>query len=589
MVKKKLNDAEIKAENSERAAGVFMQMLGLLPAKPQEALLTLVTDEAQHKDPAQFSLQALALLEHLDLVANRAEVVRLLVELIPVEQLVPQIYEKYKPMVADAANVILSRLSADRLRTKLVEQMSLPFDSALQDRLYTLITRMPTLQKIGQIIARNKNLDPKFRRLLQKLENGIRDASFDSVLARVHSELKQQVKTYKIKLGSRFLAEASVCAVVPFTWQDKDGSERQRGVFKVLKPFVALYWAEELSILDALAQYFDQNRNRYGLPTMGFRDLLKEVRELFKREVKLPIEQGRLQDAQNFYSGDQDVRIPQLLPMRTASITGMEFLPGLKVTVAANRYPEMRTRIAELVIDKLIMSVLFNMREESLFHADPHAGNLFYSQANDELVLFDWGLSCTLKRFHRREIVQLLLGFILNDQPRAYKAACHLTEGRITRNQNTIIEEKVQGIFASLPKLPLVRLEPLTRLLDELILEGVRFPAELLMFRKSLFTLIGVLNDIDPTFNVDWHLTRSLLGQIIRELPSRLRHSPWSVDYPSQITTWELREVLMKLSQIAAHMGLESTQLLTELGLNWAKDLLSRWGISFKPPLEAKG
>lgn len=582
---KKQNSA---SENSERAAGVFMQLLALLPAEQQDIMLALIMDENRLLEPDRFHELFYEPLEHLDLEANRSEIVRLLLELIPIEQLVPPVYDKYRPMVADAANVILSRLGADRLRTKLIEQMMLPFESTIAERLLSLIARMPTLQKLGQIIARNRNLDPKFRKLLQKLENGIRDATYESILAKVNQELKHQIKAYKIKIGSKFLAEASVCAVVPFTWHSPSDGTRQRGVFKVIKPFINGYWTEELKILDALAQYLDQNRHRYGLPTVGFRDLLREVRELLKKEVKLPIEQERLIQAHAFYSKDEDVRIPQLLPMNTDSVTGMEFLNGLKVTVAANRFPESRRRIAELVLDKLVLSVLFNMHDEALFHADPHAGNLFYSKETDELMLFDWGLSCTLKRSNRREIVQLLLGFILNDQNRAIKAARSLTEGKLTHGQEVIIERKVLSIFTSLPKFPLVHLEPLTRLLDELILDGIRFPAELLMFRKSLFTLIGVLHDIDPEFNIDWHLTHSLFSQVLREVPNRLTHSPWSYNYPSQITTWDLRGVILRLSQIAAQLGIELTQLLAQFGLEKATEALYNSGFPFARPLPAK-
>jgi hypothetical protein len=109
------------------------------------------------------------------------------------------------------------------------------------------------------------------------------------------------------------------------------------------------------------------------------------------------------------------------------------------------------------------------------------------------------------------------------------------------------------------------------------------------MFRKSLFTLLGVLHDIDSEFNIDWHLTRSLLGQIIKEVPSRLTHSPWSYNYPTQITTWDLRGAILRLSQIAALLGLELTQLLAQFGLEKATEALYNSGFPFRPePAPAK-
>jgi ubiquinone biosynthesis protein len=582
--KKQADAALLKAENRDKATNVFMQLLALVPEEQQGMLIALMLDEdARAKESDRVRQELTVLMESLDIDSKREDIVKILLELIPVEHLVPAVYEKYRPMVTDAAHLILSRLSVERLRTKLIEQLMLPFEVSLQERLLMLITRMPTLQKLGQIIARNRNLDPEFRRRLQKLENSIRDASYDSILKTVREELKHKISDYKVKFGSRFLAEASVCAVVPFTWSSPEG-ERRKGVFKVLKPFITRYWNEDLKILDALAIHLDRNRGSYGLPTVGFRELLKEVRELFKREVKLPIEQGRLKEAKDFYSKDENVRVPGLLPMQTKNVTGMEFVDGLKVTTAAAKYQERRSRIAQLILDKLIVSVLFHRGEEALFHADPHAGNLFYCYQSDELALFDWGLSCTLTRPNRRELVQLLLGFILKDKERSIKAVCSLTDGKLSRSQLSIIDQKVTDTLNSLPAFPLVRLEPLTQLLDELILAGIKFPAELLMFRKNLFTLIGVLHDVDPNFTIDFHLTSSLLGQILREVPHRLVRSPWSRDYPSQITTVELRDVVVRLSQIAAQLGIQTTQLLAELGLDWAGGVVNRLVSPFRSP-----
>lgn len=564
-----------REEYAERATAVFMKMLLLVPEERQEVLMALMLDERRQSEPEAVRQELTQILSDLDIESRREEIVELLLELIPVQELVPAVYEKYLQMVADAARVILSKLSPERLRVKLIEQMLLPLDATLQERVLKLITRMPTMQKLGQIIARNKNLDPELRRRLQKLENSIRDASYEAILARIHEEMKSKIATYRVKLGRRFLAEASVCAVVPFTWHHPKDGARRKGVFKVLKPFITHYWHEDLKILDALAVHFDRNKQSYGLPTVGFRQILREVRDLFKREIRLPIEQSRLQEARDFYSQESNVRVPGLLPMSTKVVTGMEFIDGTKVTTAAERYPEKRDRIARLVLEKTILSVLFHEGQEALFHADPHAGNLFYCEKTDELALLDWGLSCTLSRPYRRELIQLILGFVIRDYARAVKASCNLTEGRITQAQVAIVERRVRETIDGLPLFPLVRLAPLTQLLDDLILDGVKFPAELLMFRKSLFTLLGVIHDTSPEFDVDWHITNALLAQIVREAPKRLTRSPWSTDYPTQITTWELRKVVTGLSAIAARLGIQNTQMMAALGLDWAGETVS--------------
>ena len=50
------------------------------------------------------------------------------------------------------------------------------------------------------------------------------------------------------------LSEASVSAVIRFTWKNPD-RERQRGVFKVLKPYVREYYAEDMTLLQELGAF----------------------------------------------------------------------------------------------------------------------------------------------------------------------------------------------------------------------------------------------------------------------------------------------------------------------------------------------
>src|ERR1051326_6141725 len=116
----------MKAENSERATNVFMQLLTIIPEEKQGDLISLMLNEERLKEPDKTREQLQGLLATLDLDNRRDDIVKLLLELIPVEHLVPPVYEKYRPMVVDAAHLILNKLSADRLRSKLIEQLMLP-------------------------------------------------------------------------------------------------------------------------------------------------------------------------------------------------------------------------------------------------------------------------------------------------------------------------------------------------------------------------------------------------------------------------------------------------------------------------------
>lgn len=96
-------------------------------------------------------------------------------EIVPVGRLVPQAYVEWRPPVRDAMMFVVARLSPARLAPKLLEQLELPLDTSAEVRLLRLIAKVPGLQKLGQVIARNQHLRPALRNALARLENGIRD------------------------------------------------------------------------------------------------------------------------------------------------------------------------------------------------------------------------------------------------------------------------------------------------------------------------------------------------------------------------------------------------------------------------------
>jgi ubiquinone biosynthesis protein len=88
---------------------------------------------------------------------------------------------------------------------------------------------MPGLQKIGQIVARNPNLDPLFRAELTRLENSIRDTTPEEVRAEIERQLGKYLRIYQVDIQDVNLAEASVSAVVRFTWLDPVTRRREVG------------------------------------------------------------------------------------------------------------------------------------------------------------------------------------------------------------------------------------------------------------------------------------------------------------------------------------------------------------------------
>jgi len=420
--------------------------------------------------------------------------------IVPVSRLVPEAYVKWRPPVRDAMMFVLARLSAARLAPKLLEQFELPENTPAETRLLRLIAKVPGLQKLGQVIARNQNLRPALRTALGRLENGIRDVRPAEIQSIITQDLGPRLEAFAVKIAPAILSEASVSAVVRFRWRDPESGRRERGVFKVLKPHIPEYFAEDMDYLQGLAVYFGDCHHTYGFPAHLIPDTLKKVRRLLQHEVNFRREQNTLREAFNLYRNVKGVRVPRLIqPLCSHRITALTEEQGIKVTSAAARLsPARRRGIAEQLIEAVVVLPLLSAETDVIFHGDPHAGNLLYNNRTGELVLIDWALRERLSREHRRHLA-VLFGMVgLRDSVGACIEILALSQHRIrsTSQRGRVISGAVKEFIDELPVTHMPGMVDVLRLLESLAMKDVRFLGSLIMLSKVLFTLEGILRDI---------------------------------------------------------------------------------------------
>jgi len=434
-------------------------------------------------------------------------------EIVPVERLVPETYIKWRPPVRDAMMFVVARLSPARLAPKLLEQIELPPKTSAETRLLRLIAKVPGLQKLGQVIARNQHLRPALRNALARLENGIRDVQPEDIRAIVEKELGQKSKTYAVEVAPDILKEASVSAVVRFKWRDPQSGKRQRGVFKVLKPHIPEYFAEDMDFLQKLAQYFGDRHHTYGLPPHLIPDTFQKVRRLLRHEVNFAREQKTLLEAGKLYKGFPGVRIPRLIePLCTRGITAITEERGIKVTSAAARLPAAgRRKVAEQLVEALVAVPLFSAEENAIFHGDPHAGNLLYDNRTGELTILDWALRERLGRNERRHLALLFLMVALRDRVGVCNEIVALSRQRIqmTSPRGMAVRDCVAGFLDEMPASHLPSGADAMRLLERVAVKGIPFPGSLVMLSKVMFTLEGILSEmVGPDEGIGFTLAR---------------------------------------------------------------------------------
>ena len=421
-------------------------------------------------------------------------------EIVPVERLVPEAYVKWRAPVREAMMFVVARLSPARLAPKIVEQLELPKNTSPEARLLRLIAKVPGLQKLGQVIARNRHLRPALRDALARLENGIRDVRPEDIRKIIQRDLGIRLKRFEVQIDKSILSEASVSAVMRFTWRNPESGLRERGVFKVLKPHIPAYFAEDMDYLQGLAQHFADRHHAYGFPSHLIPDTFKKVRRLLRHEVNFAREQKTLLEAAELYRNLRGVRVPRVIgPLCSPRVTALSEERGIKVTnAAAHLAPAQRTRLAEQLMEALVALPLLSSQEDVIFHGDPHAGNLLYDRRTGALAIIDWALRERLSREQRRHLAVLFAMVSLRDAVGSENEVLALAQRKIRRTspRGRSIKKTIRSFLDELPPASWPSMVDVMRLLERITMTGVRFPSSLIMLSKVLFTLDGLLADI---------------------------------------------------------------------------------------------
>ena len=478
----------------------------------------------------------------------------LLMSLARPEDAVPASLARFVPLVRDGIELFLSRTSYPRLRRVILNQSTFKADSEPGERLLNLVLNFPTLHKIGQVIARNRQLDPGLKKWLICLEQGDYGTDPNEQVHFIRTQLAGLNSPCQISLSSHIIAEASVATVLPFSWQNPGSSQIDKGVFKVLKPQVEIHLQEELRILESVMSGLEKNRQRYELQEMKLASLFQEIRGDLAREIDLIAEQQNLDEAAKIYAGVTGVRIPELAPFCTRTMTSMEYIDGIRITDMKGAKNQ-RQELAGLVFEAILCLPLFAQENLALFHGDPHAGNILAVPGSGpgsfEVALLDWTLAGHLSKKQRIQMMELLLGVIKSDSWTLAGVIESMALGSAMEEKKDrgYLAEKIDKLLAAEEYVDCDPLKKSFCLLEKMTMEGLVFPSELILYRKSFFTLEGVLHDISADFAMGEAMEKYLATLLLQELP--VRCGMWltpSADKPEYYRTLLSNQSLLELS-----------------------------------------
>ncbi|MCB1752017.1 MAG: hypothetical protein KDI74_09860 [Gammaproteobacteria bacterium] len=448
-------------------------------------------------------------------------------------QILPQAYAEYRPLLIDGVCFFLERLPEHRLAEILLEQYRLDSETSYSDRVLNLLHQCPTLHKLGQIVARDRRLSIELRRSLQQLEF----IGFGSAFEKIPDEVKRQLRRIPgIVVADHALAEASVAVILPFTWREPASDDIHHGVFKLLKTGITERLHQELDIWGKLGVFLEERCEHHGLPPLDYRETLENMCRLLRREICFELEQRHLIEAAAFYHEEVDIVIPRLLPFCSNQVTAMERIYGGKITDTALPLRE-RRQLAGKLIDAMIAMPFWNPAQETLYHADPHAGNIFCTDEG-QLAILDWTLAGRLDKEQRVNMVQIVLGGLLHSEAGICRALENL--GR-TRPDESRLRSAVSVAMRAVRQGQFPGFGWSQGLLDNIALSNIMgFPENLILFRKALLTLTAVIEDVAENSSVDQVMLAAGLRRFCGEVPARLIAAPGSRAFGTHLSNVDL-------------------------------------------------
>ncbi len=493
-------------------------------------------------------------------------IARQVVEYVGADRILPRCHAKFQPLVTEGMIFLLTHLPEKRLTRKIADMLMLPVETSSGDRVCTLINDMPSLQKLGQVICRTQGLDPALKRALTRLENEVDTLTFEDLRVAIGKETDTPNGSHRFTVDAEILAEASVSAVVGAELYNSNKQPSQNVVLKMIKPKVRRHLGAELELLTRLAHFLERNKTQWGLGDFRFTDTFDQVSWLLTNEINLTNEQTNLKTAGRYYARSGKLSIPDRLSCSTPEMTVMTRVEGHKITDVEHLDAEKRRLLAAALAETCILRPVKDLGGATIFHGDPHAGNIAYTfeKGTPRLIFYDWGMLGRLNRRERYGIALMTMGVVAKS-PRMVRLAAQLAAA----DKTSLEDARKADAHRAVKKILDQRRTWIGRLQDDinavigaLSYNGAVFPTNLLMFQKAMITLKGVITDIDPGFNDD-QLLWLALGSQMRDLCRPRYH--WKVYNElmalGRYSTLQLMQFQWMLFNVSVELGLAGLYL----------------------------
>lgn len=358
----------------------------------------------------------------------------------------------------------------------------------------TFVKLGPTFIKLGQILASRPDLvGETVADELRVLFNRVPPISFKAIQKILHKELgKAKLKSFK-SIEPKAMASASLSQVHKAVLADGTPV-----ILKVQKKGVAETVKLDLLLLEGFVRSL-----HLVYPKMQLLSIYEDFKEATLAEIDYLKEAANIDRFRKNYRkllSTSDVLFPKYYPdLTTSKVIVLEPMRGKSVAELKKG-----STVARAAAEQTLAAILEQIFDHGFFHADPHAGNLFFQEDAGQVGFIDLGLVGQLNPEDKKKFLKVVLAILKRDRSRLASSLYDLGKPGKKANlkkfesgvQQLLDEVKAQGVQnAKLDKM-------VNQLLALARKNDLHIPNRYIMMIRSCLVIEGVAKSLDPGISV---------------------------------------------------------------------------------------
>ncbi|WP_017796445.1 ABC1 kinase family protein [Oceanobacillus kimchii] len=354
----------------------------------------------------------------------------------------------------------------------------------------------PTFIKLGQIASTRQDLIPKnIIEELEKLQDQVAPFSFSDVQEIIGRELQEPINAVFKSFDEHPIAAASIGQVHYGVLQSG-----QEVAVKIQRPNLEEKVHTDLEILMSIAKLAESRlewAKKYQLSA-----IIKEFSNSLIAELDYTLEGRNAHRIAQQFKKHEDVVVPDVYwNLTTEKVLTMEYIKGIKLD--ENKKLVREGYNPQLIAEKLIQKQFQQILIDGFFHADPHPGNVMILP-NHKILFMDFGMVGRLTSSMKDHLSSLIVAIMRQNTKSIIKAIYRM--GIVSENVDADYMyadiDDLRDKYYDIPFSQVSIGEAINDLFRVATTHGIRIPTDLSLVGKSLLTLEGTVERLDPDISI---------------------------------------------------------------------------------------